>query len=761
MLPARPPDKELDRPALPRRPGSPGRSDDPVLDRITRTAARLFGVPMAMVTLVERGRQRCASSHGLEPEDVTGYASFCAQAALQPSAMVVADATCDSRFRDDPLVHGAPHIRFYAGRSVRSRDGAVLGTLCLIDLRPRLLDSGELAALDDLADMVQTHFRDLELATEARAMEASLERSETLLARTATHAAVGIAVASADGRWLEMNQRFCDILGHPRSELLGAHVASFVHCDDRDPGLAMARRVLQGDAESLDMELRFLRADGGCSWTQVGASVLRDQGGHPENLVVVVTDINARKSVERDLESLQHALEHRVAERTEELHRTVARLQAEIAAREAAQHALTEEKERFQTTLELASDAFVEVDADDRIVSWNRSAEVIFGWSRDEAIGRSLAGTIVPASMHARHLKAFRGFMTGAPDTGHLVGRRLELSGLRRDGEEFPLELTLGATRVGGRMLANAFLRDISRRKADELALLASAERLRTVTDNAPAMIAYIDRDLRYRFHNRAYSDWFDIAPDALLGVRVPDVWGEATYAQLQPVIDRVLAGHRAALEYSLPGRSGPMWFYASLVPDMTEDRRIEGFYLFAQDVTERKQLYERIEHEAMHDPLTGLPNRRALMQRLHEAMARSRRHARPMAVLFVDLDNFKPMNDTLGHEFGDAVLRHFADTIRTAVRDTDYVARLAGDEFVMVLEDLDATHQRAGDLGRHLLERIAVDREIQGVAVRLAASIGVAMHQGCDEETPQELLRRADAAMYRAKAAGRQQLAF
>lgn len=761
MLPAPTLDNETDRLVLLGRPGLPHLPDDPVLDRITRTATRLFAVPVAMVTLVEHGRPQCASRHGLDPGDVPGYASFCIRAMQQPAAMVVADAACDARFRDDPLVNGPPHVRFYAGRSVRSREGVVLGTLCLIDHRPRTLDSDGLAALDDLADMVQSHFRDLELASETRAIEASLERSETLLARTAAHAAVGIAVASTDGRWLEMNQRFCDILGHPRTALLGAHVAAFVHPDDREPGLAMARRVLHGDAEALDTELRFVRADGDCSWTQVGASVLRDRRGHPENLVVVVTDINARKSVERDLESLQHALEHRVAERTEELHRTVVRLQAEIAAREAAQRALTEEKERFETTLELASDAFVEVDADDRIVSWNRSAEVIFGWSRDEAIGRSLAETIVPAPMRARHLEAFRSFMAGAPDTGHLVGRRLELSGLRHGVEEFPLELTLGATRVGGRMLANAFLRDISRRKADELALLASAERLRTITDNAPAMIAYIDRDLRYRFHNRAYADWFGVAPDALLGVRVPDFWGEATYAQLQPVVDRVLAGHRASMEYSLPGRTGPMWFYASLVPDVTEDHTVAGFYLFAQDVTERKQLYERIEHEAMHDPLTALPNRRALMQRLHEAMARARRHARSMAVLFMDLDNFKQMNDTLGHEFGDAVLRHFAGTVRAAVRDTDYVARLAGDEFVIVLEDLDPVRERAGDLGRALLERLAVDQEIQGVAVRLSASIGVAMHEGGDEETPQELLRRADAAMYRAKASGRQQLAF
>nr|WP_256489238.1 PAS domain S-box protein [Dyella lutea] len=761
MLPTSQSRDEPECPALLCRLGQPGHIDDPVLDRITRTAARLFAVPVAMVQLIHGDRRWSLSRSGADWQEAMEGLPFCTHTIGQDEPMVVGDAAGDIRFHDHALVTGPPYIRFYAGRSLRSRRGDILGTLCVIDRAPRESGDVDRAALGDLADMVQDHLWSLEAAEKTHAMQVSLERSETLLSRTASHAAVGIAVASTDGRWLEMNQRFCDILGHSRDELLGAHVADFAHPDDRERGLAMARQVLQGDTEALDMELRFLRADGSCSWTQVGASVLRDREGHPENLVVVLTDIHVRKTVEHDLATLRHALEQRVAERTAELHLTVVRLQGEIAARASTQQALIEEKERFETTLQLASDAFVEVDADDRIVSWNRSAELIFGWSRDEAIGRSLADTIVPASMRERHLKAFESFMAGLPDTGHLVGRHLELSGVRRDGEEFPLELTLGATRIGGRMVANAFLQDISRRKADELALRSSAERLRTITDNAPAMIAYIDRDLRYRFHNRAYTDWFDIAPDGLLGIRVPEFWGEATCAQLQPVIERVLAGHRATAEYSLPGRTGPMWFYATLVPHVVEDGTVAGFYLLAQDVTERKLLYERIEHEASHDALTGLPNRRALMQRLQQAMNRVRRHDRAVAVLFMDLDNFKPMNDTLGHEFGDAVLRHFGETIRGSVRDSDFVARLAGDEFVVVIEDLEPVRDHAERLGRALLARLATEREIQGVAVRLAASVGVAVHDGQDEETPQELLRRADAAMYRAKAAGRQRLAF
>lgn len=732
----------------------------PALDRITRLASRLFQVPIAMVTLVDEQRQWFMSRVGLDVCETPRDESLCGHAILEASSLVVPDTLLDSRFHDNPLVVGSPHIRFYAGRPLRSKQGFALGTLCLIDRQPRAFDATDEASLNDLADMVEAWLHGLEAATQAQSAEALLKRNQLLFARTVNHAAVGIAVSTPGGCWIEVNQQFCDIVGHSREQLVGAAASDFLHPDDLEQSRAILRHVLRRQANAFQRKVRFIRADGSVSWAQMGVSLLWDEHGRVEHLITVLTDVNQQTQVQSELESLQRTLEDRIEARTNALNETLEKLKKEMAARESAQRDLSNEKERFQSTLRHATDAFIEADQHGRIVSWNLSAEKIFGWSRSEAVGRALSETIVPPPLRDEHRSAFNHFMqTGA---GSLMGKRVELTGLRRNGDIFPVELTLGSSDVGGQKRANAFLHDISRRKGDEHALRESALQLKTITDNAPAMIASIDRNLRYRFHNRAYTDWFGVAAESLVGTDAREFWGPAAYEKLRPALTTVLKGKSVALEYELQALAGPKWFYAHLVPHIEEDDDIAGFYLLAQDITERKQLYQRIEHEATHDALTGLPNRRALMLRLDEAMARSRRNMRSLGVLFMDLDGFKLMNDMLGHEFGDAVLQHFASTVNSSVRETDFVARLAGDEFVVVVENLNSSADAADQaaiVATAVIQRLHVDQDVQGVTVNLAASIGIAIYAQAAEETAQELLGRADAAMYRAKAKGKRQM--
>ncbi len=459
------------------------------------------------------------------------------------------------------------------------------------------------------------------------------------------------------------------------------------------------------------------------------------------------------------LQQLQAELEQRVQQRTLELETALAQLQQEIVQRTAYESALLAEKEHFHATLENTTDAFIEIDEQGQVVSWNHAAETTFGWSRQEAIGHNLAELIIPPPLRAAHHAGLGRFVrTGEP---RMMGQRIEVSACRKDGSSFPVELTLSAIHSQGRMLINAFLHDISQRKADEAEILDSRARIRMITDNVPAIIAYIDTGLHYRFVNLGYEKWFGWKAETITGSLVSDVLDHEVYAVAKPHFDKVLRGEQSEYEVQMPSLQGKIWVHITLIPHYNLQRQQQGFYVLGVDITERKQLQDQLQFEAYHDSLTGLPNRRALMQHLREAMARSRRSGKSMALLFLDLDGFKALNDHHGHDFGDMALQRFARELHGAVRETDSAARLAGDEFTVILENLAQPHEDSSLVAGKLLQQIAAIDNIAGVAVTLTSSIGIALYDGNRSSNANALLNAADKAMYQAKRAGKNRFAF
>ena len=176
-------------------------------------------------------------------------------------------------------------------------------------------------------------------------------------------------------------------------------------------------------------------------------------------------------------------------------------------------------------------------------------------------------------------------------------------------------------------------------------------------------------------------------------------------------------------------------------------------------DITESKKAEERIRHLATHDVLTDLPNRALGMDRLSQALALARRNVAMAALVFVDLDGFKEINDTHGHEAGDRVLKEVAGRLRASVRETDTVARFGGDEFLLVLTAM-TDKASVTAVVKKVLKSVSRSFAVDGRVTPLGASIGIALYPG-DGETPEELLRRADRAMYAAKAAGKNTYRF
>src|SRR5207253_2633039 len=186
-------------------------------------------------------------------------------------------------------------------------------------------------------------------------------------------------------------------------------------------------------------------------------------------------------------------------------------------------------------------------------------------------------------------------------------------------------------------------------------------------------------------------------------------------------------------------------------VTDLRQERWVRGVVLNARDVTERMKLEEQLTHQAFHDSLTGLPNRALFRDRLDQALARAKRSGELVAVLLADLDGFKQVNDTLGHDAGDQLLQEVGRRFKHVVRDSDTVARFGGDEFALLLEYV--TEREVLALAERLLDGVGRPVVIAGREVSLGASIGVVLDSGSGQS--EELVRDADVAMYSAKDAG------
>ncbi|MSQ73750.1 MAG: diguanylate cyclase [Betaproteobacteria bacterium] len=278
---------------------------------------------------------------------------------------------------------------------------------------------------------------------------------------------------------------------------------------------------------------------------------------------------------------------------------------------------------------------------------------------------------------------------------------------------------------------------------------------LRLVMDTLPAMIVYIDADERYVICNRLHVEAFGISEDQVRGRKVREVIGEELYRQAKPWIDKALSGEPANYERNDPRPDGSVGYVSvAYVPHPDASGRALGFYAMIIDITERKRLEDKLAHMAQHDHLTRLPNRALLEDRLQQALERGKRRQDPITLMYLDIDRFKAVNDTLGHKIGDELLKAFAGRLSECTRSTDTVARLGGDEFVIIMEDLQhrATATR---LAEKILASLREPFDLDGSAVLITTSIGVALVQG-GEVTPIDALAKADGALYRAKASGR-----
>jgi diguanylate cyclase (GGDEF)-like protein/PAS domain S-box-containing protein len=438
--------------------------------------------------------------------------------------------------------------------------------------------------------------------------------------------------------------------------------------------------------------------------------------------------------------------------------------------------------------LDSALDPIITVDHEGRIIEFNSAARRVFGYSRDEVFGHDVVETIVPPSLRDELRHRLTEFVTTGEHQGEL-GRRLEAVAMSSDGKDVPVEVAVFPAYVKGRVLLTAYLRDLREKRRiegdrarAEAALRESEARISVIMDALPGAVYQcrlaVDGTASFAFVSRGAKELLGIDPEAVLreasvawSLLPPSERGVLRQAALASARDLAPFVHTAEV---LTPAGVRKWVRAEAQPVRGPDGGIvwNGMLL---DVTEQKATEEKLrqlnqdldrrlaelgqaetelQRLARYDSLTGLANRSYFLETMDETLLRSGRRRSQAALIFVDLDGFKAVNDNLGHEAGDVLLKAAAERIRQCTRRTDAVARIGGDEFTVLVEDLKHPDD-AALVAQQILTDLLKPCPVKGRDVPISASIGIAVYPE-DGEDGQSLLRHADLAMYRAKQEGK-----
>jgi diguanylate cyclase (GGDEF)-like protein/PAS domain S-box-containing protein len=607
--------------------------------------------------------------------------------------------------------------------------------------------------------------------------EQAMRDSEARFRETFDQAPSGIAHTAPDGRFLLVNRRLCEILGYGEDELLQLRFGELTYGEDIQPrsiGRLLANEELPGKHRN---ERRYVRKDGSLVWTEITVSLVRGAHGEPKHFISVINDISERKQLEDKLRKIgrarrvmaecNHVLVHAVDERA--LLRQMCEAVVSVGDYRAAWVGLELKDEA--SSIEVAACAGIdirwlrELGANMRPDSpQSRGPMAVALRTRQPVVENDLLAA--PHMAFCRRTAQLNGIrsalalplLTEGECYGGLVLYASERNAFTEDEVELLLELAadiaygMRALRIG-----------VARAQA-ERELSVARERLGFLLSASPAVIHARSATPPHAptFFSDNLQQQFGYRPQELLGDPAP--WLDCVHpddvGRVIASLSRVCEAGRHVHDYRIRRRDGShVWVQEELrLVSGTGGgpREIVGYLI---DIDDKKRAEQQLLHMAHYDDLTQLPNRVLFRDRLSQAVVQAHRSGRAIGVMFLDVDRFKMVNDTLGHAAGDELLRMISTRISGSLRNGDTVGRLGGDEFAVILTDL-AQPDDARLVADKILQAFGAPFQLRDRELYVSPSIGVTLYPG-DGSDPDELIKNADAAMYSAKEAGRNNCQF
>ncbi len=518
---------------------------------------------------------------------------------------------------------------------------------------------------------------------------------------------------------LVLNERWVSMLGYELAELEPISIRTwefFAHPEDLPDARKLLERHLHGQSAGFDGELRMRHRAGHWVWAHARGRVVKKFAGGQELVVSgTLQDISQRKRAELDLRNSEH---------------------------------------RFRQLLEDVPGIAVQAcDSAMHVNFWNRGSELLYGYDAADALGRSLLELIVPDAEQASVRKQALHWLAGEGVTSSC-----ELQMIDRQGQTVPVQSNqVMQINADGERELFRFDIDLRELKSSEARLKLAA----SVFTHSHEGILITDQNSRIVDVNDAFVRITGYSREQVLG-RSPNMLqsGRQKPQDYREMWQALQANDHWTGEFWNRRQDGELYAEYLTVSAVRDAAGVVRNYIgLFSDITEQKTARQQLEHSAHFDALTGLPNRLLLADRLRRAMAEARRHQHRVAVAYIDLDGFKSINDTHGHEVGDQFLKAVGQSMCQALREVDTVARLGGDEFVVVLE------LAQGDAIESLLDRLRTALSgtltVGDLQLPVAASIGVSLYPQREALDGDQLLRQADQAMYAAKHAGKSRTRF